>query len=150
MGGASSETKARGEHPKLNLAKCDEREAAAHEAPPHRDGDVTISPREANSWREVSSPMVLHPPFSALTSTCCVAQWQVSCLAPLCAAADSTVKMVTNGLEHRHPAADGPPPPGWRLHLGGAGRRRRRHLHLRSGLPTLHWACASMDRLNLD
>ena len=33
------------------------------------------------------------------------------------AAADSTVKMVTNGLEQRHPAADGPPPPGRRLHL---------------------------------
>ena len=51
---------ARGENPKFNLAKCDEREAVAHEAPPHRDGDVTISPREANSWREVSSPMNLH------------------------------------------------------------------------------------------
>ena len=53
------------------------------------------------------------PPFSALI-TCARAVWQVS---SWCgrrerhAAADSTVKMVTNGLEHRHPAAHGQPRP---------------------------------------
>ena len=52
--------KIREDTPKFNLAKCDEREAAADEAPPHRDGDVTITPREANTWREVSSPANLH------------------------------------------------------------------------------------------
>ena len=56
------------------------------------------------------------------------------------AGADSTVMMVTNGLEQRHPAEEGPPPPGRRLQLGGAGLRRRRRLHLRAGLPTLHRA----------
>ena len=92
-GGASTETMARGEIPKFNLAKRDEREAAAHEAPPHRDGDVTISPREANSWREASSPVILHPPFLCSLAH---AVWQVSSLARPRAAADSTVKMVTN------------------------------------------------------
>ena len=54
---------ARGENPKFNLAKCDEREAAAHEEPPHRDRSIAISLHEANSWREVSSPAILHPPI---------------------------------------------------------------------------------------
>ena len=48
LGDASTGKMARGETLNFNLAKRDEREAAAHEAPPHRDGDVTISPREAN------------------------------------------------------------------------------------------------------
>ena len=137
---------ARGENPKFKLVRRAEREAAAHEEPPYRDRSVAISLHEANSWREVSSPAILHPPF---LRSCARAVWQVS---SWCgrreqhAGADSTVKMVTNGLEHRHPAADGQPPPGRRLHLHGAGRRRRRRLHLRDGLPALHKACASMDR----
>ena len=49
------------------------------------------------------------PPYSVLdTSTCCAAG---DSLARPRAAADSTVKMVTNGLEHRHPAAHGQPRP---------------------------------------
>ena len=142
LGGSSSETKARGENPKFNLARRDEREAAAHEEPPHRP--------QCRNWptrgQLVARGELTHepaPPYSVLTST---SVWQVSSLARPRAAADSTVKMVTNGLEHRHPAADGQPPPGRRLHLGGAGRRRRRRLHLRDGSPTLQWACASMDR----
>ena len=134
---------ARGQNPNFKLAKRDERERATHEATSHRDRDIAFSLREANSSRAVSSSVILHPPFLRSRAR---AVWQVSSLARPRAAADSTVKMVTNGLEHRHPAADGQPPPGRRLHLGGAGRRRRRRLHLRDGLPTLHWACASMDR----
>ena len=78
MEGHWGATKARGEITKFSLAERDEREAAAHEAPPQRDGDATNSPREANSWREVSSPMTLHPPYltacrrSALDQQMCV------------------------------------------------------------------------------
>ena len=143
LGGASSEIMARAQNPKFNHGTGDEREAAAHEEPPYRDRSVDIALHEANSWREVSSPAILHPPILCSLAH---AVWQVSSLARPRAAADSTVKMVTNGLEHRHPAAHGQPPPGRRLHLGGAGRRRRRRLHLRDGSPTLQWACASMDR----
>ena len=65
---------------------------------------------------------------------------------PRRAGADSTVKMITNGLDLRHPAAEGPPPPGRRLHLGGAGRRRRRRLHLRAGCYALLRACGSLEQ----
>ena len=146
LGGASSEIMARGQNPNFSRAKHGERERAAHEAPPHRDRGIAISLREANSWREVSSSVNLHPPF---LRSCARAVWQVS---SWCgrrerhAGADSTVKVITNGLELQHPAAQGLPPPGRRLHHGGAGLRRRRRLHLRAGLPTLHRACASLDR----
>ena len=143
LGGASSEIMARGQNPNFSRAKHGERERAAHEDTPHRDRGIAISPREANSWQEVSSPAILHPPILCSLAH---AVRQVSSLARPRAAADSTVKMVTNGLEHRHPAEEGPPPPGRRLQLGGAGLRRRRRLHLRAGLPTLHRACASLDR----
>ena len=73
--GASSERMAKGEHVNCNLAKRDEREAAAHEAPPHCDGDVALSLREANSWREVSSPAILHPPILCSLAH---AVWQVT------------------------------------------------------------------------
>ena len=63
LGGSSSETTARGETPKFSLARRDEREAAAREEPPHRDRSIAISLHEANSWREVSSPAILHPPY---------------------------------------------------------------------------------------
>ena len=146
LGGASSETMARGQNPNFSRAKHGERERAAHEDTPHRDRDAAFSLREANRWREVSSPVILHPPF---LRSCARAVWQVS---SWCgrrerhAGADSTVKVITNGLELLHPAEEGPPPPGRRLQLGGAGLRRRRRLHLRAGLPTLHRACASLDR----
>ena len=54
---------ARAQNPKFNHGTRDEREAAAHEEPPYRDRSVDIALHEANSWREVSSPMILHPPY---------------------------------------------------------------------------------------
>ena len=96
---SSSEIMARGQIPNFSRAKHGERERAAHEAPSHRDRDASFSLREANSSREVSSSVNLHPPF---LRSCARAVWQVS---SWCgrrerhAGADSTVKMVTNGLE---------------------------------------------------
>ena len=58
---------ARGENPNFNHGTRDEREAAAHEEPPYRDRSVAIALHEANSWREVSSPMNLHPPILCST-----------------------------------------------------------------------------------
>ena len=43
--------------------------------------------------------------------------------------AESTGKMITNGLELLHPAEEGQPPPSRRLYIGGAGQRRCRGLH---------------------
>ena len=87
---------ARAQNPKFNHGTRDEREAAAHEEPPYRDRSVAIALHEANSWREVSSPAILHPPF---LRSCARAVWQVS---SWCgrrerhAGADSTVKMTTH------------------------------------------------------
>ena len=137
---------ARGENPNFKLAKRDERERAAHEAPSQRDRGIAISLREANSWRAVSSSVTLHPPFLRSRAP---AVWQVS---SWCgrrerhAGADSTVKVITNGLELLHPAEEGPPPPGRRLQLGGAGLRRCHRLHLRAALPTLWRVHGRLDR----
>jgi len=117
--------------------KHDERERAALEAGAHGLRDAAISLCEANSSRAVRLAVTLHPPFLCSHAH---ALWQVS---SWCggrerhAGADSTVKMITNGLELRHPGADGASPPSRRLHPGGAGRRLRPRLHLRAGLPTL-------------
>ena len=121
----------------FNPSQHDERGGTALEAPAHRDRDGHFSLREANSSRAVSLPMILHPPPTAHISS---VLWQVS---SWCgrreqhAGADSSVKMITNAPEARHPVADGAPPPSRRLHHGGAGRRRRPRLHLRAALPTL-------------
>ena len=144
--GPSSERTQGGENRDFRLPKHDDRDGAALEAPAHRDRDAAISLREANSSRAVRSPMSLHPP-SAHPRAPFV--WQVSCLVrpqPRHAGADSTVKMTTIGQELRHPAAEGPPPPSRRLHLGGAGRRRRRSLHLRTGCSALLRACGSLEQ----
>ena len=144
--GASTERTQGGENSNFNSPKHDDREEAALEAPAHRDRDAAISLREANSSRAVRSPMSLHPP-SAHPRAPFV--WQVSCLVqpqPPHAGPDSTVKVSTNGLELRHPAAEGPPPPARRLHLGGAGRRSRRRLHLRAGCHALLRACGSLGQ----
>ena len=144
--GPSSERTQGGENRNFNSPKRDDGNAAALEGPAHRVRDAAISLREANSSRAVRLPVNLHPPSA---HSCAHALWQVSRLVrpqPRHAGAHSTVKMITNGLELRHPAAEGPPPPGRRLHPGGAGRRRRRRLHLCAGRPALLRACASLDR----
>ena len=143
--GPSSQTLAAAENIDFSPPKHDERKGAVLEGPAHRLRNAAISLREANSSRAVRSPMSPHPPFLCPHAH---ALWQVSRLVlpqPQRAGADSTVKMITNGQELRHPAAEGPPPPDWRLHLGGAGRRRRRRLHLCAGRRALVRACASLD-----
>ena len=143
---SSSEIMARGQNPNFSRAKHGERERAAHEDTSHRDRDASFSLREANSSREVSSSVNLHPP---LLRSCAPAVWQVS---SWCgrreqhAGADSSVKMITNASEARHPVADGAPPPSRRLHHGGAGRRRRRRLNICAALPTLWRVHGRLDR----
>ena len=75
--------------------------------------------------------------------TCCVAGEQ---LVRPPRTTDSTVKVITNGLELLHPAEEGPPPPGRRLQLGGAGLRRCHRLHLCAALPTLWRVHGRLDR----
>ena len=71
---------AAGENIDFTLAKHDERDRTALEAPTHRDRDGHISLREANSSRAVSLPMNVDPPPA---HSLLYVLWQVSRLVQL-------------------------------------------------------------------